>query len=97
MAAYKHVLNDDTIDSESFKSEAKVSGKTSAASNTKIVERAVLLSYLSNPWRILEISLTWSGNCIISAATGATKFAVTDSKLYFSVVSLSTQDNTKLL
>ena len=37
--------------------------------------------------------LTWSENCVISSATGETKFAVTDTKLYVQIVTLSTQDN----
>ena len=40
---------------------------------------------------------TCSKNCIISSATGATEFAITDTKLYFPVVTLSTEDNIKLL
>ena len=34
--------------------------------------------------------------CVFSSATGATKFAITDAKLYVPVVTLSTQDNIKL-
>ena len=37
--------------------------------------------------------LTWSENCVISSATGETKFIKTDKKLSVSVVTLSTQDN----
>ena len=44
-----------------------------------------------------NLILTWSENCVISSATGATKFKKTDTKLYVPVVTLSTQDNTKLL
>ena len=29
-----------------------------------------------------ELILTWSENQVISSATGATKFAITDTKLY---------------
>ena len=36
-------------------------------------------------------------NWVISSATGATKFAITDTKLYVPVVTLSTQNNIKLL
>ena len=38
-----------------------------------------------------------SENCAISSATGATKFAITDTKLYVIVVTLWKQDNIKLL
>ena len=36
-------------------------------------------------------------DCVISPRTGETKFATIDTKLYFPVVTLSTQDKTKLL
>ena len=38
-----------------------------------------------------------SKDCVISSATGETKFAITETKLYVPVVTLSTQDNAKLL
>ena len=41
--------------------------------------------------------LTWSSTCVISYATGETKFKITDTKRYVLVVTLSTQDNAKLL
>ena len=46
-----------------------------------------------------EVSLfsTWSPICVITNSTGEGKFAITDTKLYVSVVTLSTQDNAKLL
>ena len=46
-----------------------------------------------------EISpiLTWSKNCVISSAARKTKFAITDTKLYVPVLTLSTEDNRKLL
>ena len=42
-------------------------------------------------------NLTWSEDCVISSATGATKFKITDAKLHAPVVTLLTQDNAKLL
>ena len=45
----------------------------------------------------INLIVTWSTDCVISAATGATIFAITDTKLYIPVVTLSTQDNIKLL
>ena len=45
----------------------------------------------------ISLILNWSENCIISSATGRTKFSITDTKLYVSVITLSTQDNAKLL
>ena len=44
--------------------------------------------------------LNWSENCVIVAtavANQGTTFSITDRKLYVPVVTLSTQDNTKLL
>ena len=64
------------------------------------------LKYLSNFWRTLEIplinceislNLTWSEKCVISSATGKTKFTITDIKIDVPVVTLSTEDNIKLL
>ena len=47
----------------------------------------------------INLILTWSENCVTSnaAANQATTFAITDSKLYVPVVTLSTDDNSKLL
>ena len=47
----------------------------------------------------INLILTWFVNCVISnaAANQATKFAITDTKPYVPVVTLSTQDNAKLL
>ena len=66
----------------------------------------VPLKYLINFSRTLEMPLinceinlilTWSGKCVLSNDTKATTSAVTDTKLYAPVVTLSTQDNAKLL
>ena len=66
----------------------------------------VPLKYLSHFWRTLEmplincevnIILTWLSACVITNSTGAGTFKITDTKLYFPVVNLSIQDNTKLL
>ena len=65
----------------------------------------VPLKYLSNFWRTLEMPLincevnlilTWSSTCVITDSNGAGTFEITDTKLYVSVVTLSTQENTKL-
>ena len=45
----------------------------------------------------VNLILTWSPTCVISSATGETKFKITETKLYVPVVTLSTQDNAKLL
>ena len=44
-----------------------------------------------------NLILTWSKECVITTSTGEGKFAITDTKLYVAVVTLSTQDNAKLL
>ena len=46
-----------------------------------------------------EVSLfsTWSSTCVITNSTGEGRFTITDTKLYVPVVTLSTQDNAKLL
>ena len=51
------------------------------------------------PWIYCEIilKLTWSKKRVISSAVGITKFKITDTELYVSVVTLSTGDNVKLL
>ena len=94
----------DIEDSKSFKSKVKITGKTPNDDNEKDVEIMVLLKYLSNFWRTLEMPLincevnlivTWSSACVITESNGAGTFAITDKKLYVPVVTLSTQENTK--
>ena len=84
----------------------KITGKALDDGNTKDVEIIVPLKCLSNFWRTLEMPLincevnlilTWSKDCVISSATGETKFKITETKLYVPVVTLSTEDNAKLL
>ena len=93
-------------DSESFKSKIKITGKTPNNNNEKDVEITVPVKYLSNFWRTLEmplincgvkLDLTWSSTCVITNSTGAGRFAITDTKLYVPVATLSTHENTKLL
>ena len=83
------------MQSESFKSKIKITGKTLAAGNTKDVEIIVPLKYLSNFWRTLEMPLincevslflTWSSTCVITNSTGKGKFAITDTNLYVRAV-----------
>ena len=45
----------------------------------------------------VNLILTWSSTCVITNSTGGRRFAITDTKLYVPVVTLSTQDNAKLL
>ena len=97
---YKDDPNDNITQSESFKSKIKITGKTPAAGNTKDVEIIVPLKYLSNFWRTLEMPLincgvnlilTWSSTCVISSTTGKTKFKMTETKLYVSVVTINSR------
>ena len=49
---------------------------------------------------MLNLILTWSANCVIvytDIANQGAIFAITETKLYVPVVTLSTQDNAKLL
>ena len=93
---------------DSFNFKEKVTCQTDN-NGTKNVEIIVPLKYLSNFCRNLEMPLikfeinlilNWSANCVIVSTAapnqGAT-FAITDTKLYVPVVTLSTQDNVKLL
>ena len=88
---------------ESSKFKVEIIGKTDA-DNKKIFEITVPLKYFSNFWRTLEmpsincevyLNLTWSEDFFISSGAGDTTFKITDRKL--PVVTLSTQDNIKLL
>ena len=88
--------------SESFKSKIKITGKTPDNGNKKDVEIMVPLKYLSNFWRTLEmplincevsLMLTWSSTCVVTNFTCKGKFEITD----VPVITLSTQDNAKLL
>ena len=97
--------DDDIEDSESFKSKIKITGKTPNNNDVKDVEIMVPIKYLSNFCRTLEMPLinfevnlilTWSSTCVITDSTGAGTFEITDTKLYVPVVTLSTQENTKL-
>ena len=103
---YRDDPNDNITESESFKYKIKITGKAPAAGNTKGGEIAVPLKCLSNFWRTLEMPLisceinlilTWSEDYVISSATQETKFKTADTKLYVTVVTLSSQYNAKLL
>ena len=85
--------------SESSKSKIKITGKTPEDGNTKDVEIIVPLKYLSSFRRTLEMPLincevnlilTWSRVIVITNSAGKGKFAITETKLYVPVVTLST-------
>ena len=44
----------------------------------------------------VNLILTWPKDCVITNSEGEGKFAITETKLYVPVVTLSTQDNAKL-
>ena len=93
---------------DSFKFKVKITGPT-GNDGTKDVEIMVSLKYLSNFWRTLEMRLincevylilTWTSSCVLIATSIPNQnstFAITDTKLYIPVVTLSTQENTKFL
>ena len=45
----------------------------------------------------VNLILTWSSTCVVTNSTGAGTFEISDTKLYVPAVTLSTQDNSKLL
>ena len=96
-------------DSVSLMLTRKITGE-SGDNGTKKVEIIVSLKYLSNFCRTLEMPLirceinlifTWSAICVTSSGTAAANqaatFAITDTKLYVPVATLSIKDNSKLL
>ena len=92
-----------------FNFKVKMTDQTEGDDGTKNVEIMVPLKYLSNYWRTLEMTLincdinlilTWSTNCVIVSTNVANQnatFEITDTKLYVPVVTLSKQDNSKVL
>ena len=79
--------------------------KSSLNTNRNGVKTAVPLKYLSNFWWSLEmmlinckveLSLTWDPICVLCNLVGASTFTLTDTKHYVPLVTLSTEDNTKL-
>ena len=103
---YEKDLNNEIARSESFKSKVKITGKTRNDGKTKEIEIMVPVKYLSNFWRTLEMPLincevnlilSWSKDCVITNSTGKRKIQNNWCKIYVPVISLSTQDNAKLL
>ena len=96
-----------TADSTSFKYKSSFFNPLTAADNgvSKNVEIAVPLKYLSNFWGSLEMplinckihfELNWSKDCIMSTIADTT-FKITNTKLYISIVTLSSKGNLKLV
>ena len=100
-------ISDDS-DSASFKYKQKITGQAEN-NGIKDVPIIVPLRYLSNFLRTLEMPLinsgkffffTWSDRSIIvtrNYGNRVPKFQVTNTKLYIPVVTLSAQDNEKLV
>ena len=94
---------------DSFSFKTKITGQTDNNGRINNVKIMVPLKYLSNFWRTLEMPLincevelilTWSANCVIiytDVANQNPTFTITETNLYVPVVTLSTQDNAKLL
>ena len=92
----------------SFKFEQQITGQTGKG-GTKDVEKMVPLNYISSFWRTLEmplidcetsLQLKWSKNYILVVGTVANQsptFQINHTKFYVPVVTLSTQENIKLL
>ena len=96
-------------DTDSFNFKAKITGQTNDDGEINDVEIMVPLKYLSNFWRTLEMPvinceieliLTWSRNSVIISTNIANQiptFAITETTLHVSVVTLSTQDNAVIM
>ena len=103
---YRDKSNNDITNSESFKLKARITGRALVDDSTKYAETAVSFKYLSSFWRTLEMPLinceinlvlTWSESSVITNSIGVELFTIINIKLYVPLVTLSTQDNTKLL
>ena len=100
-------------DSVNFKAKMLIQKmlKTGQANNDGIINVEIMfpLKYLSNFWKTLEMPLincevelilNWSANCVIiytNVNNQVPTFTITETNLYVPVVTLSTQDNAKLL
>ena len=96
-------------DTDSLNFKSKIIGKTNDNGHIENLEIMVPIKYLSNFWRTLEMPLincevelilTWSENGIITNTKVANQnptFTLTEINLHVPVVTLSTQNNAKLL
>ena len=93
---------------ESFNFKTKITGQNNDNGRMDI-EIMVPLKYLSNFWRTLEMPLIncelelildWSESCVViytDVANQVPTFTITEKNLCVPVITLSTQDNSKLL
>ena len=105
MQNFRDGPNDNITQSELLKSKIKITGETPVDSNTKTVKTAMSLKYLSNFFKTFEMPLinckinliiTWSTGSVIPSTIRKTKFAITDTKFYVSILILSIQDKANL-
>ena len=94
---------------DSFNFKTKITSQTGDNGRMDNVEIMVPLKYLSNFCRTIEMPLinyevelilTWSANCVIiytDVADQNLTFTIRETNLYVPVVTLSTQNNAKLL
>ena len=94
--------------SKSFKYKASFIEKSTAVDGIRVfknVKIAVPLKYLSNFWRSLEMTLInckidleldWTNDCVMSAIAD-TKFKITNTNVYFPIVTLLSKDIVKLV
>ena len=106
MAILQREPNTTVTDSESFNFKANIIERTTAGDNIKDFKIAVPWKFFINFRRTLEMSLisckidlilTWSSNCDITDSISMGTSSITDINPYFTVVTLSIQDNGKLL
>ena len=98
-----------TNTTDSFKFKATITGQTNNNGRIDDGEIMVPLKYLSNFWRTfkmplinceVELLVDWSENCVgisTNIANQVPTFTITEKNLYVPVVTLSSQDNAKLL
>ena len=94
---------------DSFNFKTKITGQIDNNERIDNVKIMVILKYLRNFWRTPEMPLinceanlilTWSANCVIiytDVANQIPTFTLIETNHYVPVVTLSTQDNVKLL
>ena len=101
-----------STNSKSFINKLSIVGKTPEDNDSLTDAKVVIpLKHLSNFWKIVnassincevELILNWSKNCVLVDMTGGNApsdatFQIKDTKLYFPVVTLSNEDDIKLL
>ena len=82
---------------DSFSCKAQITGQADDDGEIDNVEIMVPLMPLNNCE--INLILPWSANCVIfstNVANQVATFTISETKLYISLVTLTTQDNTKL-